>query len=193
MHRLDRAELKRLIQLEFKSLMDEDALMDPPSLGEPNFMRSTNKSSQIDYDDYLDHDEEFEARDSKKHTDNCDCPVCLASKISLRESCSCGHVDQHNYPYEEEKEEYSDHHDHDHKSSSYMARPQLVKLAKYASSLLDMVDVGEELEDWQESKIAQMSQMMGDVYHSIEYDEMGDEHDDLDVHDLLGMIRTGNI
>ena len=52
---------------------------------------------------------------------------------------------------------------------SYMARPQLTKIAKYANKLLSMIDEGEQIQDWQESKISQMSQMIGDVYHSIEY------------------------
>ena len=100
-------------------------------------------------------------------------------------------------PYEEEREEDFSHDvdfDHDdHKHSSYMARPQLYKIAKYASKLLDMVDENEQLDDWQESKIAQISQMIGSVYHSLDYDEEHDDYDDLDMHDLLGMISTGNI
>ena len=70
-----------------------------------------------------------------------------------------------------------------------MARPQLRKISKYASKIFDMVEEGEQLEDWQESKIAQMSQMIGDVYHSIEYDEEGE---DLEVNDIIGMM-SGNI
>lgn len=81
-----------------------------------------------------------------------------------------------------------------HKSSSYMARPQLAKIAKYASHLLDMIDEDEELEDWQESKIAQISLMMGDVYHSQEYKEEYNDHShDLEMNDLMGMISIDNI
>ena len=82
---------------------------------------------------------------------------------------------------------------HGHHKSSYMAKPQLSKIANYAQSLHDMIEDGEALEDWQESKIAQMAQMMGDVYHSIEYDEHYHDHDSLDMHDLIGMIKTDNI
>jgi hypothetical protein len=32
-----------------------------------------------------------------------------------------------------------------------------------------MIDEGEELQDWQESHIAQMADDIGEVYHSIEY------------------------
>jgi hypothetical protein len=67
----------------------------------------------------------------------------------------------------------------DHKHSSYMARPQLYKISKYASKLLDMVDEHEELEDWQESKIAQIAQMIGSVYHSLDYDEEYEEDDNI--------------
>jgi hypothetical protein len=69
----------------------------------------------------------------------------------------------------------SDDHKHkSHKGSSYMARPQLAKIAKYSEKLLSMVGEGEELQDWQESKIAQMSQIIGDLYHSIEWKQYKD-------------------
>ena len=42
-----------------------------------------------------------------------------------------------------------------------------------------MVDEHEELEDWQESKIAQISQMIGSVYHSLDYDEEYEEDDNI--------------
>lgn len=116
------------------------------------------------------------------------------SLMSMKSSdCGCGTCATCNG--EKEYGYFDDvHHDHDdHHESSYMARPQLAKIAKYASHLLDIVDEGEELKDWQESKIAQMAQMMGDVYHSIEYDEHYDHDDNLDMHDLIGMIRTDNI
>ena len=82
-----------------------------------------------------------------------------------------------------------------HHSKSYMAKPQLSKIARYAQELHDMIEDGEALQDWQESKIAQMSQMIGDVYHSIEYDHDHDDYheDELDMHNLIGMISTGNI
>lgn len=53
--------------------------------------------------------------------------------------------------------------------SSYMARPQLAKIAKYAALLHDMIEKGEQLKDWQESHIAQMADDVSEVYHSLEY------------------------
>ena len=144
MKNLTRQELQRLIKLEVKSLMDEDALF---------------KGHDIPGDDDMYNDYSLQSMKS-----DCGCNACP---------------------------ECDDH----HRASSYMARPQLAKIAKYANHLLDIVDEGEALQDWQESKIAQMSQMMGDVYHSLEYHEEYDDHheDDLDMHDLIGMIRTSNI
>jgi hypothetical protein len=150
---LSRKELKNLIKLEMKNLMDEDALF---------------RGYDIPGDD-------------DEHSDY--------SLQSMKSDCGCGSCASCDDDILSNEDPDYDDHKH-HKSSSYMARPQLSKIAKYASHLLDMVDEGEELQDWQESKIAQMSQMMGDVYHSIEYDY---SHDDLDTHNLIGMIRTGNI
>ncbi len=155
MKSLSRNELKKLIQLEMKSLMDEDALF---------------RSHDIPGNDDEHGDYSLQTMDMGSDCGGCGtCASCDDEMVDL---------------------------DHkNHKSSSYMARPQLAKIAKYASHLLDMVDEGEQLQDWQESKIAQMSQMMGDVYHSIEYDEEYDDHhgDELAMHDIIGMIRTGNI
>ena len=58
-----------------------------------------------------------------------------------------------------------DHHKHD----SYMAKPQLMKIAEYAAKLHDMVCEGEQLDDWIESHIAQMADDIGDVYHALTY------------------------
>ena len=175
MTNLNKNELRRLIELEIKASMDEDALLAPPQLGEPHYMN---------YDD--EYDDEY---------DDVYMEPQQVTMIKMNEGdCGCHSKN----PYEEEREEDfgimhgSDDHDY-HKHSSYMARPQLYKIAKYASKLLDMVDENEQLDDWQESKIAQISQMIGSVYHSLDYDEEYDDHDELDVHDLMGMIRTGNL
>jgi hypothetical protein len=126
-------------------------------------------------------------------------------KIGIFEGCGCDDMSYEN-PYTMEREEDYDlnYHDEnhminnalqsltdlggnvdvdfnhdDHKHSSYMARPQLYKISKYASKLLNMVDEHEELEDWQESKIAQIAQMIGSVYHSLDYDEEYEEDDNI--------------
>jgi hypothetical protein len=57
------------------------------------------------------------------------------------------------------------------KSSSYMAKPQLFKISNYASKVHDMIGEDEQLSDWMESYIAQASQMIGAVYHSLDYKE----------------------
>ena len=56
-----------------------------------------------------------------------------------------------------------------HKHDSYMAKPQLMKIAEYAAKLHDMICEGEQLDDWIESHIAQMAADIGDVYHAISY------------------------
>ena len=220
MANLDRQRLRKLIKLEMRKLMDEDALFMKRNIPgdydhDVSNFRQTNPADDIyPYDD----EDEMDSYDdsgclpvARGHS-----PKTSYMQIRLDEGggdCGCHSKN----PYEEEREEdygYDRNYkidnamqtltnlggdvdvdfDHDdHKHSSYMARPQLYKIAKYAAALLDMVDENEELDDWQESKIAQISQMIGSVYHSLDYDEEYDDHDDLDVHDLIGMIRTGNI
>ena len=61
-----------------------------------------------------------------------------------------------------------------------MARAELYKLAKYAIKLHDMikgVSEAEGLEGWVQSKITKSADMIGSVYHHMDYDEspMSDE------------------
>ena len=61
------------------------------------------------------------------------------------------------------------------KHNNYMAKPSLYKVAKYAHKLLHMIPDGYELDDWQRHKIAQISDDISEVYHSLDYD-FHDEH-----------------
>ena len=67
------------------------------------------------------------------------------------------------------------HEDKSHKGS-YMAKQQLYNIAKKAQSVHDRLDSGETLEDWMESKIAQMADNIDSVSNSFDYDEHKD-HD----------------
>ena len=62
-----------------------------------------------------------------------------------------------------------------HGHNNYMAKPALYKVAKYAQKLLHMIPDGYELDDWQRSKIAQISDDISEVYHSLDYDFYDDE------------------
>ena len=56
---------------------------------------------------------------------------------------------------------------------SYMAKPQLAKIHQLSEELLANIADGETLEDWQESKIAQMATMISSIYDHIKYDKGG--------------------
>ena len=180
------SELQELIRNEVRKIVGEDALMSPPDVGEPHYLSLDGPAVPVDMgDDYED------SMYMDEPCPGCGMSPCIGMQDSLNEGgCGCGSkkmsdikplggdpVDKmvsdilvsprpcpgcgkiHTGPCGD---------DH-HRESSYMAKPQLAKIAKYASMLLSMIDEGEEIQDWQESKIAQMSQMIGDVYHSIEY------------------------
>ena len=55
---------------------------------------------------------------------------------------------------------------------SYMAKSQLYNIAKKSQSMYDRLDKGEELDDWMESKIAQMADNIDSVVNSFDYDEV---------------------
>jgi len=61
-----------------------------------------------------------------------------------------------------------------HEEGSYMAKQQLFTLATLAYKMWELMEEGEQLEDWMESKIAQSEQSITSVVKSFMYDELED-------------------
>lgn len=53
----------------------------------------------------------------------------------------------------------------------YMTKSQLYKIGQYALELHDMINDGDNLPEWMQSKVAQMEKDIGSVKHAIEYDK----------------------
>lgn len=71
---------------------------------------------------------------------------------------------------------------------SYMAKQQLFTIATLAYKMWEMMEDGEQLEDWQESKIAQAEMGVVSVVKSYMYDEVEDKvtgTDQLDFSELV--------
>jgi len=67
-----------------------------------------------------------------------------------------------------------------HKLRSYMAKKQLMAIAKKAQSMFDRLPEDMPLDDWMESHIAQMDKMMDSVHDSFDYDQSKhQQHHDL--------------
>lgn len=58
---------------------------------------------------------------------------------------------------------------------SYMAKQQLFTIATLAYKMWELMEEGEQLEDWMESKIAQADQTVTAVVKSYMYDEVEDK------------------
>ena len=68
------------------------------------------------------------------------------------------------------------HHDHkvgNHKvyKGSYMAKSHLYKVNKYSEKLYHMIPDGHNLEDWMRTKLAQIADDIGEVYHALDHDK----------------------
>ncbi len=75
--------------------------------------------------------------------------------------------------------------DHD---GSYMAKQQLFTIATLAYKMWEMMEEGEELEDWMETKISQSEQSITAVVKSYMYDEVENKikgANDIDFDDLI--------
>jgi len=71
---------------------------------------------------------------------------------------------------------------------SYMAKQQLFTIATLAYKMWEMMEEGEQLEDWMETKIAQSEQSITAVVKSFMYDEVEDRMKGSGGIDLDGLI-----
>jgi hypothetical protein len=53
----------------------------------------------------------------------------------------------------------------------YMTKSQLYQIGQYALELHDMIQDGENLPEWMQSKVAQMARDISSVKHALEYDK----------------------
>jgi hypothetical protein len=53
----------------------------------------------------------------------------------------------------------------------YMTKNQLYKIGQYALEMHDMIQDGDNLPEWMQSKIAEMARSIGDAKHALEYDK----------------------
>lgn len=90
----------------------------------------------------------------------------------------CPHCQSHKSKHEPRKS------DKKHKSSSYMAKPQLYGIVKNAINIFNMLDEGERIDDWMESNIAQASKMLESINNKLEYKENSIGHSDIRI-DML--------
>jgi hypothetical protein len=77
----------------------------------------------------------------------------------------------------------------ENKDGSYMAKQQMFTIATLSYKMWEMMEDGEQLEDWMESKIAQSEQSIVAVVKAFMYDEvegeLGGGMDKLDYGDLV--------
>ena len=76
----------------------------------------------------------------------------------------------------------------ENKDGSYMAKQQLITIATIAYKMWEMMEDGEQLDDWMESKIAQAEQSVVAVVKAYMYDEVEDSlggMEKLDYNDLV--------
>jgi len=188
MNDLTNSKLRKMIMQELAKMVGEDALI---SRNGKDRYRNTGYKSNVanDFDDF---GGAGTCSECGGMTYEGDCMECGYSQGQMLEEggCGCGgssdgsdysidtmespiygigatsmHVDFPNHGGIQ-------HHGH----NNYMAKPSLYKVAKYAQKLLHMIPDGYELDDWQRHKIAQISDDISEVYHSLDYNFYDDEH-----------------
>jgi hypothetical protein len=77
---------------------------------------------------------------------------------------------------------------HEDEQGSYMAKQQLFTIATLAYKMWEMMEEGEQLEDWMESKLAQSEQSVIAVVKSYLYDEVEDTMKGTNGLDMDGLV-----
>ena len=73
----------------------------------------------------------------------------------------------------------------DNEKSSYMAKQQLFTIATLAYKMWEQLEDGEQLDDWMESKVAQVDQNITSVVKAYFYDEVEDSMKNINLDDLV--------
>jgi len=68
--------------------------------------------------------------------------------------------------------------DGEYDQEGYMTKSQLYKIGEYAMELHDMIEDSDNLPEWMQSKVSQISQMIGDIKHALEYDQEEGDYDE---------------
>ena len=205
MSNLTNSKLRRMIMQELAKMVDEDALVAPggrdayrdtgyrPQARSPHNLTLTKHTDS--YDDFGGGDDVCEQCGGMTYEKECmECGHMNKSARMLEEGgCGCGGSSSSSdgtdysidtmgmvgdalgvlthagYDVDATKGGHRSH-------NNYMAKPSLYKVAKYAQKLLHMIPDGYELDDWQRHKIAQISDDISEVYHSLDYDFHDDEY-----------------
>ena len=165
---MKKLNFKGAILREIKQAVDEDQLLPAPELGEPYYVRDDEEDldqisprSASDYDTLLG----FPSQDVDDYVDyiNEQC-VCTPSKgsdyslDSMKNMASPGEALGIGVAIGKHK-----------RSGAYMSKAQLYKVAKYAERLYEMIPDNYDLEDWMRSKLSEISDDIGEVYHALDH------------------------
>ena len=175
--KLTRRDLKNIIILEMEKMIDEDTLVQRKSPGiravhdDPGRQMVTVSKRSC-----------YECGYSMKEEDSV-CEQCGSMyEINLNEGdcgcasdCDCRKVsdyslDSMHSPTHSKKQRDYKIGNHKIFKGSYMAKNHMYKTAKYAAKLYHMIPDGHNLEDWMRSKLAQIADDIGEVYHALDHD-----------------------
>ena len=143
-----KSKFEETLSQEIRKIVDEDQLLPKPELGEPH---------------YLDLEDDFDDIESQKNYDvligysdeNVDNYVDY-----INEQCAGSKNASVYYELSPSK---------GHKSGAYMSKSQLYKISKYAEKLYHMIPDNYDLEDWMRSKLSEISDDIGEVYHALDH------------------------
>ena len=75
--------------------------------------------------------------------------------------------------YDDDYDDYEEEHEHHVKGGDEMemVKQNLFQLSVYAAKLHDMLQEGEDVEEWVQEKIVEATSKISDVYHYLEYEK----------------------
>ena len=177
--KLRRSELKNLILKEMQRLMDEETLVSPEN---PGMLSRHDDPGRNVYQANT-----CEQCGSKMYEGESSCSECGAMyegshdhvhdhdhKFHEGACTECGMLEEDAELEENLNEGFSAMDvkigNHGHYKGAYMSKSHLYKINKYAEKLYHMIPKGHNLEDWMRTKIAQIADDIGEVYHALDHD-----------------------
>jgi hypothetical protein len=163
--KFDRNQLRRLIQQEILSL-GEDILVipepqerrrqgTPPLAPQAVPCRECGSSMYEDEGSCMECGTMYEKKSETLSEGDCGCSGSSPASLGDFQDLSIANIT---------------HDDASNKSGAYMSKSQLYKVSRYSAKLYDMIPENHDLEDWMRTKISQIADDIGEVYHALDHD-----------------------
>ena len=160
--KISRSKLSQLVIEELQKALDEDALVSPMAKRKNAYRKSSNACEQCGYS--------MKEKSADSTCEQCGYKNETMPQEELMNESDCGCHECDDCDDGNTVVMYKHHGGNKSYHGAYMAKSQLYKVAKYAQKLYYMIPEDHDLQDWMRTKLSQIADDIGEVYHAIDHD-----------------------